>query len=77
MVCVQAYIPVLEWASTWEIVADVFGAKKEEGPRSDSELATWIRDEFEGKLNGPCDLCPLPGGAVCEPRERGKALWEM
>ena len=77
MFCVQTYIPVAEWASTGEIVADVFGAKKEVGPRSDPELATWIRDEFEGKLNGPCDLCPLPGGAVCEPREREKALWEM
>ena len=58
--------PVPECASTPDIVTDVYVAKRDLG-----------RDEFEGKLNGPCDLCPLPGGAVCEPREPGKTLWEL
>ena len=54
------------WASTRYIVTDIYFAKKGLGP-----------DEFEWKLNGPCDMCPLPGGAVCEPREQGKMLWEL
>ena len=58
--------PVPEWESTREIVADVYVAMK---PFPDGE--------FEEKLNGPCDLCPLPNGAVCEPREPGKTLWEL
>lgn len=64
LVGVQAYIPVPEWASTWDIVADVFRAKRHVGS-----------DEFIEKLNGPCDWCPLSG--VCKPREQGKPLWEL
>ena len=54
------------WASTRHSVTDVYIAKRDFG-----------RNEFHRKLNGPCDLCPLPDGAVCEPRERGKTLWEL
>ena len=54
------------WASMRYLVADIYFEKKDLGPR-----------EFEWKLSGPCDRCPLPGGLVCEPREQGKTLWEL
>ncbi len=54
------------WAFTRHSVTDVYMTKRNLG-----------RDKFHPKLNGPCDLCPLPGGAVCEPREPGKTLWEL
>ena len=66
MVGVYAHIEVPAWATTRDIVTDVYFAKRNLG-----------YDEFEGMLNGPCDSCPLPSGAVCEQRKPEKKLWEL
>ena len=59
--------PLPEWESTRLIICEIADAKKAVGPDGPFHLT----------LHGPCDLCPLPGGAVCEPRELGKPLWEL
>ena len=63
---VQVPESVLAWDSTRDNVAEVYIAKR-----------NLDHDDYEKELNGPCDLCPLPDGSVCEPREPGKSIWEL
>ena len=66
MIGVYANIETPDWARTRAAVTNIYATKRNFG-----------HDDFEEKLNGPCDLCPLPCVVVCKPRKQGKELWDL